>query len=240
MKILITSGGTKIKIDDVRNISNMSKGTFGSAICKSFLNKGHTVDFLMAKDSKSPFKFEHHYFNLSNDSYKNWNMFCSLSSKLYAEHIYTTFSSYAEQLENLLKNNKYDMVVLAAAVSDYEVKNVVNGKMRSGDDNKIELVPLPKLISTVKKIQPDTFLVGFKLMVGASEKALINHAEMSIEKNGCNVVIANDLQDIKNNNHKVLIVDKNNVISYTKDDVEAYGITLAEKVVDRLIDVKNR
>ena len=30
MKILITSGGTKIPIDLVRPITNMSRGTFGS------------------------------------------------------------------------------------------------------------------------------------------------------------------------------------------------------------------
>ena len=44
MRILITSGGTKVMIDGVRHISNMSKGTFGSAICKSFLEKGHVAE----------------------------------------------------------------------------------------------------------------------------------------------------------------------------------------------------
>ena len=37
MKVLITSGGTKIKSDMVRSITNMSRGTFGSKICESFL-----------------------------------------------------------------------------------------------------------------------------------------------------------------------------------------------------------
>ena len=32
MKILVTSGGTKIPIDRVRDITNMSTGTFGSKI----------------------------------------------------------------------------------------------------------------------------------------------------------------------------------------------------------------
>ena len=39
MKILITSGGTKVKIDLVRSITNMSRGTFGSQICDSFWRK---------------------------------------------------------------------------------------------------------------------------------------------------------------------------------------------------------
>ena len=55
MKILITSGGTKIKIDMVRSITNMSKGTFGSKIATEFLRYDNEhVTFLHAKDSKLP------------------------------------------------------------------------------------------------------------------------------------------------------------------------------------------
>ena len=54
MRVLITSGGTKIKIDMVRSISNMSRGTFGSQIADSFLEEGWNVDFLAAKDSRLP------------------------------------------------------------------------------------------------------------------------------------------------------------------------------------------
>ena len=39
MKALIASGGTKVKIDLVRSITNMSRGTFGSQICDSFWRK---------------------------------------------------------------------------------------------------------------------------------------------------------------------------------------------------------
>jgi phosphopantothenoylcysteine synthetase/decarboxylase len=43
MKILITSGGTKIPIDTVRDITNMSTGTFGTKIAEECLRKGHDV-----------------------------------------------------------------------------------------------------------------------------------------------------------------------------------------------------
>ena len=39
MKVLITSGGTKVKIDLVRSITNMSSGTFRSQIYDSFWRK---------------------------------------------------------------------------------------------------------------------------------------------------------------------------------------------------------
>ena len=68
MKILITSGGTKIPIDRVRSITNMSKGTFGSRIADAFYNEGlksfrdrneqgnsiEKITFFMAKGSKLP------------------------------------------------------------------------------------------------------------------------------------------------------------------------------------------
>ena len=68
MKILITSGGTKIPIDRVRSIMNMSRGTFGSRIADAFFNEGlkafrtgnehgtpiEKITFFMAKGSRKP------------------------------------------------------------------------------------------------------------------------------------------------------------------------------------------
>ena len=68
MKILITSGGTKVPIDRVRSITNMSHGTFGSRIADAFFNDGlkvfrignehgtpiEKITFFMAKGSRKP------------------------------------------------------------------------------------------------------------------------------------------------------------------------------------------
>ena len=62
MKILVTSGGTKVPIDAVRDITNMSKGTFGAAICREFLNATVNTDdevwYLGSQDGCRPFKME--------------------------------------------------------------------------------------------------------------------------------------------------------------------------------------
>ena len=54
--ILITSGGTKVKIDMVRNITNMSKGTFGSRIAEVFYDRMNDINlyFLGAVNSQKP------------------------------------------------------------------------------------------------------------------------------------------------------------------------------------------
>ena len=64
--ILVTSGGTKVPIDAVRDITNMSSGNFGSKIATEFMSIGLNgelnfpwqVVYLGAKDGKHPLKME--------------------------------------------------------------------------------------------------------------------------------------------------------------------------------------
>ncbi len=188
MRVLITSGGTKIPIDRVRSITNMSKGTFGAQIAEAFAeDRSHVdIDFVMAKGSKS----------IIGGTFNN----------TVSTFEYETFSEY----QNLLFGRlvlKPDIVILAAAVSDYEVENVVDGKIRTSEDLLIRLKPLPKLIGRVKELCPDAVLCGFKLLVGSTSKELIDAAQKSIYDNMCNLVIANDLSTIKDTkNHSMIVV----------------------------------
>jgi phosphopantothenate-cysteine ligase len=67
------------------------------------------------------------------------------------------------------------------------------------------------VISEVKKLCPDTFLVGFKLLVNSTREAVIEAAKESVKKNNCDLVVGNDLVDIRNNNHtahKIRLIQK--------------------------------
>ncbi len=94
-----------------------------------------------------------------------------------------------------MTNHKFDAVVLAAAVSDYGVMNESNEKIRSKDNLTIQLYPLPKIINRIKRYQPETFLVGFKMFVGASSVKLYEQARKSIKENNCDLVIANNWKE---------------------------------------------
>lgn len=214
MKILVTSGGTKIPIDMVRDITNMSKGTFGSKIATELLNLGHEVFFFRAKGSASPMRilidanemlvFDHRKFSEWLDEKAKWK-----SRSRYKELEYTTFDSYKERLERIIKIERPDVVVLAAAVSDYGVENPVNGKVRSNDLLSIKLVQLPKLIYLIKEWHPSCILVGFKLLVNSKDFELIDAAKRSISDNKCDMIVANDLADIKDGKHRVHLVFPN-------------------------------
>lgn len=211
MKVLITSGGTKIPIDSVRSITNMSNGTFGAKIATEFLKIKHCeVGFLRAERSKSPFTME---IDLKKSSsmqedlkYEDLKRFYFEVKERYGEITYKTFDDYKEQFFFLLGSFKPDVVVLAAAVSDYDVENKVSGKIRSKDDLIIKMKPLPKIISMVKEKLPNAVLVGFKLMVDSKETELINSAEKSCLENKCDFVVANDLKNIQAGNHIVDLI----------------------------------
>lgn len=218
IKALITSGGTKIKVDIVRSITNMSKGTFGSRIATEASFADIDVDFLHAVDSKmpkeNPFGGKIEYFP------------------------YVTFDDYAQELDKLLFKQP-EIIILAAAVSDYGVENYVDGKIRSGDSLTIKLKPLPKLISTVREKCPNSILCGFKLLVNSAKGELCDACRDSLEKNKCDIVVGNDLRDIKNDDHKLLIVKKDNrfdfnifINSYSSKDNN-----LAKIVIDECLDL---
>jgi phosphopantothenate-cysteine ligase len=225
MKILVTSGGTKIPIDRVRDITNMSKGTFGSKIATEFLKLGHKVVFMKAKGSITPMTLHldlyHHYQKLTdvNILMKEMNDFTSFFAdniENYQEYEYVTYEQYAGMLKFVIGVEQPDVILLAAAVSDYGVENYFEGKLRSNDVLKVQLKQLPKLITLVKDWAPNAKLVGFKLLVNSRPNDLIEAAKRSINDNKCDLVVANDLQDIKDNNHKLYLVHKNGELYVTE------------------------
>jgi len=220
MKVLITSGGTKIPIDTVRDITNMSTGTFGTKIAEALLRKGHEISFVRAKGSKSPMRRvidlwkELHPYDITiwAEERSNWRA-------RYNEWEYKTFEQYERTLQLAIGNDKPDVVVLAAAVSDYHVSHPMNGKLRSNDMLTLKLESLPKIINKVKGLwAPEVKLVGFKLLVGSTMRQLIAASEKSIVENKCDMVVANDLEDIKRSQHKVIVVRPNTLpITYNSD-----------------------
>lgn len=202
MKVLITSGGTKVPIDRVRSITNMSKGTFGSKIADAFYERlknqeGTSITFFMAKGSKMPNAqhIDNEYYDAGYDVMK------------YIE--YSTFDDYKAGIEKLLFEDKFDIIVVAAAVSDYGVANYYDGKYRSREDDMcIKLVKLPKILPIMRKMAPDSVICGFKLLVDSTDAELQAAMEKQIIESGVDLVIGNDLRDIKADDHRLVIMHK--------------------------------
>lgn len=228
MRVLITSGGTKVPIDSVRDITNMSSGTFGSKIARQFLLAGHDVTFFRARDSKSPFKFEWDFVKQGvGHEYIDCLEFYRSYWRNYSEREFRNFDDYESGLWELLGGSRFDIVLLAAAVSDYGVVPV-EGKIRSGGDLRIDLFPYPKLISQVRERCPDVCLVGFKLLVGSTDEQLREAVLGSIAVNDCDLVVGNDLSHIRANGHVLYLGSKRSgVVDVFCDDLDAVVMRMA-------------
>jgi len=192
MKILITSGGTSEYIDDVRILTNISSGKLGAIIADTFLKEGHSVMYLHGKNSKMPTKKT----DMTPIEIDN------------ANHLLSTLKMTLKYV---------DVVIHSMAVSDFSFKTEEHVKIKSnGVEGFIEYIKNnikmnPKVISHIKKINPKVFLVGFKFESTGDLNKLMDSANKLMLENDCDLVLANDKQDIiKNKSHIGYLISKTN------------------------------
>lgn len=211
--IIITAGGTSERIDEVRVISNFSSGRLGMEIAKSFLESPSAgigkIYYLCDRNTNAP-----------SDERVEIVRVLGVQGLL-------------EALEKLMTTEKIDAVIHAMAVSDYTVKQVTTlsairageeedtgkkiaeGKISSEiDDLVIILKRTPKVIGEIKRLQKETLLVGFKLLTGVANDVLIDTGFKLLQKNDCDMVLANDLTEITDEKHVGYLIAKNG--SYEK------------------------
>lgn len=209
--ILITSGGTTVPIDPVRQISNNSSGRFGAAIASEALKAGHQVSYLTSSHGQSPFAHTVDFhaapdWEMEAAKLKQLHAFAEQYRGQYHEYRYQTFYDYAEQLQSLATTQQPQIIILAAAVSDYLVANYSTEKVRSNNDLHIDLKPAPKLIHHIREWSPKSFVVGFKLLVNASDADLVTAAKNSINQHNLDLCVANDSASLQRGAHEIIIV----------------------------------
>ncbi len=213
LEVLITSGGTICKIDDVRHIGNFSSGSTGALVAEEFLKHGNNVHYLYSKNGKRPFH-EQFIFNPRNDFYmevekmrKLYHQARELLGNLH-EYPFLTFDDYRTKVKDLITTKKIDVIVLAAAVSDYGVKET-QGKISSNENNlDLKLIKLPKIISEVKQYSPKIYQVGFKLLSRVNPEELIETAHDNLIKNNSDLVVANTLIEGSFADRKIYLITK--------------------------------
>ncbi|MHA1690101.1 MAG: phosphopantothenoylcysteine decarboxylase domain-containing protein [Candidatus Heimdallarchaeaceae archaeon] len=200
IEVIITSGGTISKLDDVRHIGNFSRGTTGSLIAEEFLKSGATVHYIHGREAKRPFRS-----SLVVDPTKPKDEEMERAARAYDEfsqyaanlHEYQieTFEEYFKTVKRLLTEGSPDVIVLAAAVGDYGGSGQ-EGKISSDEEFlRLELQRNPKVISLVKQWNPKVFQVGFKLLSRSSLDNLIEVAYQNGIKTHSNLTVANTLID---------------------------------------------
>ena len=166
-RILVTAGPTWVALDDIRVISNISTGALGLMLAQKAAQQGARVDLLLG-----PVENTRVSANIKVTRFKFFNEFKTL-------------------LEACLKRTRYDVILHAAAVSDY-LFLARPGKISS--DNKslfIKLARAPKLIDSMRRMNPGACLVMFKLEAGVTDGVLIDRSRRSMKKSKADLVVAN-------------------------------------------------
>lgn len=199
MDILITAGGTKEPIDAVRVLTNISSGSLGRALCVAAAAQGHRV--LLLAPSELP----------------------RLAGPLPPGVEHRPFRSAADLERELLRSaeeRRWDLVIHAAAVSDYRPAEPYPGKISSETDELVlKLVRTPKLIARLREWFGTAYLVGFKLSSGLPRDERLRLAREQIQRNGTDACVENDLAEFGPGEHQARIVVKSgDVIAIPKAD----------------------
>ena len=132
-KVLITAGGTREAIDDVRFIGNRSSGKQGIAIAKAAKARGAEVTLIAA--------------NLQSNDLFGLNLIKVVNTS---------------DLQSALDANftNCDALIMAAAVSDARPV-AADGKVKKNDYKVLELVENPDLLAEISKMKAKQILIGF-------------------------------------------------------------------------------
>ncbi|QDU62125.1 phosphopantothenate--cysteine ligase [Planctomycetes bacterium Pan216] len=233
MRVLVTAGGTRARVDDVRWIGNSSTGRFGARIVRELLGRGAKVVHLASPQAEMPLARTIDFAGAWEDELGQCREASSRWAEWatrYREERFDTPDDYGERLRELLRREAFDMVVLAAAVSDY-APMPTTGKISSREDElTLRLRRVPKFIAQARDWAPKAYLVGFKLLSGVAEEHLVDVARDAGRANRVDVTVANDWRLLQSGCHTIhLVRDGEATETFSERTVD-----IADRLVDRL------
>jgi len=190
-KVLMTAGPTIEYIDPVRAITNLSSGKTGTLLASELISAGAKVTLVYGPGNQIPSK-----------GIKVINV--------------TTSKEMFDATKKELKK-KFDIVIMAAAISDYTPENPSKSKIKSDKKSLIiRLKKAPKIIDLVRKYQKNALLVGFKAETNLTKIALIKSSQKKMKESGADIIVANDIGKKYQKNtdyNQVLILNNKKTIS---------------------------
>lgn len=219
MRILVTSGATQEPIDGVRYITNFSSGRTGAALADYFASE-HEVTYVHGRTGILPVS-------------PTRNM------------AYTTFCSLDDLLRRMLMKEPFDLIVHAAAVSDYSVSYIeLNGvryrprdieKIDSGEELIIKTTRNHKIISRLKDYSKFSgrnttlpFLAGFKLTNTADKNRQFEQARRLEQVSNADIIVHNDLYEMTRSGRHLFNVLREGRFLHREFSLEELGRFISE------------
>lgn len=207
-RILITGGGTREPLDPVRYIGNRSSGKQAVALAQRALARGAEVTLIAA--------------HLEIDA---------------PAGVTVISVSTAAQMQQavLLAFVDYDIVIMAAAVSDYRVETISGTKLKKSEHQgqlQLSLVENPDILLEISRLKkPGQVVVGFAAET-AAEDELLEIAKEKLARKGCDYLVVNQVgwdQGFGTESNTVTVIRSSGDILNT---VNGSKVSVADTILD--------
>ena len=206
VRVLVGAGRTEEPIDPVRVLTNRSSGRMGFALAEAARDRGATVTLVAGAASVAP-----------------------------PERLEVVRVSTAADMERAMVSAAAtaDVVLMAAAVSDYRTARVAREKIaKTSDPLTLHLEPNPDILAQIGKARrPGQVLVGWAL----EDKADTARARAKLEAKGLDLIVLNTVKEgIGGETNRVILVEartRKELPLLTKREV-------AEHILERVIELR--
>ena len=203
-RVLVTAGATREAIDPVRFITNHSSGKMGFAIARAAMLRGAEVTIVAAHTDVAP------------------PLFCEVVPVVSAADMFEAVAERAPES---------DIVIKAAAVSDYTPETTADSKLKKSDADMS--IPLKRTQDILKYLgankRPGQFLCGFSM---ETDNVLENSRKKLASKN-CDMICANSLRTAGAG----FGTDTNVITLITEDSDVELPLMSKEEAAHRILDV---
>jgi len=188
MTVTVTAGGTREPIDQVRHIGNSSSGRMGIAIATAYRDSGASVRLVA----------------------------CNIELPMPAGIEVIRASSVADLEQTMDK--PCDIMVMAAAVSDFRIDKPFEGKLPRGEARTMSLIPTKDLIADFAANNPATFCVAFALTEDGADVEAISKLKL-VNKN-VSAVAGNNISSLGSEISEITLVTKQAMLKESGTKIE--------------------
>jgi len=210
--VLVTAGPTYEPVDPVRFIGNRSSGKMGYALAEAALRRGAKVILVSGPTALKP-----------------------------PSAAETIFVETAQQMRTAVLDRweQAGIIVMAAAVADYHVKNVAPEKIKRTGAMELQLEPNPDILADLGSLRHASgkrtpLLIGF----AAETENLLENAGKKLASKRVDAIVLNDVsrRDIGFNS------DRNEVTIVTSADTialpQADKLEIAQKILEAVVALR--
>lgn len=161
-RVLVSAGGTKERIDPVRYITNDSSGKMGYSAARAARDMGAHVTLVSTSNLEHPFGVE------------------------------VVPVNSGQEMEQAIMSRfpELDIIIMAAAVSDYRPKSQADHKIKKTEEDLV--IVLEKTTDILAKMganKSKQFLIGF----AAETNNLATYAQDKLRRKNADMIVANDV-----------------------------------------------